>query len=75
MKIKVQQPDYRNLGKLQFIRGYTGFGAAECVHLTYEEYRKRIEAKCGPGTLVEEDGVFYWVNDAPEPEPVLSYEI
>ena len=62
--IRVQQPDYRNKtehGDYQFVVGYTGGGGAEmCIHLTHEEYVRRIEAKAGPGTLVEEDGVFYW---------------
>jgi hypothetical protein len=61
MRTKVQQPDHRNNGQFQFVTGYTGgFGAEACVHLTLEEYKERIQAKLGPGTLIEEKGIFYW---------------
>lgn len=70
--IKVQQPDYRNDGRLQFVTGWTGGGAEMCVHLTRKEYADRIEARRGCGTLVEKDGVFYW---QPSEENLRKIEI
>jgi len=50
--LKVQQPDYRNNGKLQFVTGWTGGGAEMCIHLTFEEYEKDIASQAPPGRLV-----------------------
>jgi len=50
--VKVQQPDYRNNGKLQFVTGWTGGGAEMCIHLTFEEYEQDLRNQAGPGRLV-----------------------
>lgn len=55
-----QQPDYYNDGKLQFVTGYTGGGYPMCVHLTYNEYVKRIAEKVGAGIVSRRKGIFYW---------------
>jgi len=52
------RPDYRNdtkHGQYQFVVGYTGFGAKECVHLTFEQIKERLTESHGPGKL-EDDG-------------------
>ena len=59
-KLVIQQPDYRNNGKLQFVTGYTGSGASMCIHLTREEYEARLAAKLGKGRLIEVSDEFYW---------------
>lgn len=58
--IPIQQPDYRNHGKFQFITGTTGGGAEACQHMTRAEYAEACEKRVGPGRLVEIDGVFFW---------------
>lgn len=50
--VPVQQPDYRNNGKLQFVTGWTAGGAEMCVHLTLEEYEQDLRNQAGPGKLV-----------------------
>lgn len=62
-RVPLQQPDYRNKtehGDYQFVTGCTGGGAEMCVHLTHEAWEKHCASKCGPGKLIEEDGVFHY---------------
>lgn len=51
---------------LIFVTGYSGgFGAEMCVHLTHEEYIRRIAAKAGHGTISRRKGVFEWTASEP----------
>jgi hypothetical protein len=63
VRLLIQQPDYRLDGKLQFVVGYTSFGAQECIHLTLEQLAERCERKAGTGKLIEIDGRFYWETE------------
>lgn len=71
-RLVIQQPDYRNNGKLQFVTGYTGGGASMCVHMTREEYETRLAAKLGKGKLVEVADEFFWELPAKWDKKVIS---
>lgn len=70
IRLPVQRPDYRNNGKYQFVVGYTGGGAEECVHLDRDEIARRLGERHGPGTLVD-DGVDLWWEQPSLPLPAL----
>lgn len=59
VKRKVQKPDYRNNGQYQFVTGWTGGGAEECVHLSRGEIATRLTRDHGAGYL-EDDSVDLW---------------
>lgn len=61
-RIILQKPDYRNDGKYQFITGYTGGGAEECVHLTKEQISERASSILGDGRLEDDGSNLYWVK-------------
>lgn len=56
-------PDYRNLGKYQFVTGWTGGGAEMCTHLTFEQVMQRFKAKHGPGKLEDDGTDLVWLQD------------
>ena len=58
--ILVEKPDYRLNGKYQFIKGWTGGGAAMCLHLTKEEIIERLTTILGPGELVDDGEDLWW---------------
>lgn len=61
----IERPDYRNDGKYQYVRGWTGGGAEVCDHLSAEDIGKQMEAKLGPGKFVD-DGDDLWWDQTPE---------
>lgn len=67
----VERPNHRHDGKYQFVKGYTAGGAEMCVHLTTEEISKRLRAKVGPGTLVD-DGIDLWWEQPDAEEPTTG---
>lgn len=68
------QPDYRNLGKYQFVTGYTGGGAEKCVHLTFAEIAARLRERHGDGRLVDDGTDLIWMQPAGIEIPKLADE-
>lgn len=62
-QLLLAKPDYRNDGKYQFVVGYTGGGAEECIHLSKEEIEKRMTKKFGKGILVDDGENLFWETD------------
>lgn len=60
---RIQRPSYRLNGQYQFVVGYTGGGAEECVHLTMQEITERAIAKLGPGSVADDGVDLWWTAD------------
>lgn len=67
----VEQPSYRNNGEYQFVVGYTGGGAEECVHLSAVEITRRLTESAGPGKLIDDGVDLWWELDHVEDEAGL----
>ena len=68
------QPDYRLLGRYQFVTGYTGGGAEMCVHLTFVEIAARLRERHGDGRLVDDGTDLIWLQPADVGIPKLANE-
>lgn len=71
MRHPVETPSGRNLGKYQFITGYTGGGAEMCAHLSADEVCARLVEKLGPGELID-DGIDLWWETAEPAGPLYD---
>ena len=60
---RCQRPSYRYNRNYQFITGYTGGGAEECVHLSKEEISFRLAKQSGPGELYDDGINLWWMQD------------
>lgn len=67
-------PDYRNLGKYQFITGYTGGGAEMCIHLIFDEVVTRLRANHGDGRLIDGGTDLIWMQPTEIGIPKLAEE-
>jgi hypothetical protein len=68
----IERPGHRNHGEYQFVKGYTGGGAEECVHLSAEQVAQRCRDKVGAGRLIDDGLDLWWEQSAGANPPADS---